>query len=82
MLVAFIEIAKFLGTPKLVADIKENGLIMPIETYQGKIIDGRNRYKACLEASVEPEFNEWNGKGSLISHVVSLNLNRRHLTSG
>src|SRR5437588_685622 len=65
----------------LVADIKANGLHQPIWTYQGKIIDGRNRYKACLEAGIEPQFREWNGEGSLIVFVVSLNLNRRHLTS-
>lgn len=64
---------------ELVIDIKENGLIMPIETYQGKIIDGRNRYKACLESAIKPEFNEWNGKGDLVKHVVSLNMKRRHL---
>src|SRR5205807_5405213 len=62
-------------------DIKANGLHQPIWTYQDKIIDGRNRYKACLEAGIEPQFREWNGEGSLIAFVVSLNLNRRHLTS-
>lgn len=65
----------------LVIDIKENGLREPIWTYQGKIIDGRNRYRACRVADVEPQFREWNGEGSLIAFVVSLNLNRRHLTS-
>lgn len=66
----------------LLADIKANGLLEPIWTYQGKIIDGRNRYKACCESDVTPQFREWNGQGSLVSFVVGLNLNRRHLTSG
>jgi ParB-like chromosome segregation protein Spo0J len=65
----------------LVADIKANGLHQPIWTYQDKIIDGRNRYKACAEADIEPKFQEWDGNGSLVAFVVSLNLNRRHLTS-
>jgi hypothetical protein len=65
----------------LAVDIKANGLREPIWTYQGKIIDGRNRYKACQDAGVEPEYREWSGTGSLVGFVVSLNLNRRHLTS-
>ena len=66
---------------QLVQDIRENGLLEPIWLYEGQIIDGRNRYRACLEAGVEPETRDWNGDGSLIQFVVSLNLHRRHLTS-
>src|SRR5437764_806061 len=66
----------------LVADIKTNGQLTPVWTYQGKIIDGRNRYKACMELGIEPQFKEWNGdEANLLSFVLSLNLQRRHLTS-
>jgi len=65
----------------LVVDIKAHGQLEPVWLYQGKIIDGRNRYKACVEAGIEPQFREWSGHGSLIAFVVSLNLQRRHLTS-
>lgn len=65
----------------LVADIKANGLQESIWTHEGQIIDGRNRYKACVQAGVTPSFRVWEGKGSLVQFVVSLNLKRRHLTS-
>jgi N6-adenosine-specific RNA methylase IME4 len=66
----------------LVCDIKENGLLEPITTYEGKIVDGRNRYRACELAGVAPEFEEWKQNGvSLISWVIAKNLHRRHLTS-
>ena len=64
---------------KLVADIKENGLREPIWRYEGKIIDGKNRYLACEEAGVEPRYQDWGGHGSLILFVASLNQHRRHL---
>src|SRR6266702_370322 len=65
----------------LVADIRAKGLLEPIWTYQGKIIDGRNRDKACVELGIEPRYRECNGEGSLVAFVVSLNLQRRHLSS-
>ncbi len=67
---------------QLVQDIRENDLQEPIWLHPDeRIIDGRNRYRACLDAGVEPRFQTWNGKGSLIQFIVSLNLHRRHLTS-
>lgn len=63
-------------------DIAKNGQLQPVYTYQGKIVDGRNRYRACLDLGIEPTSEEWSGVGSLASFVVSLNLKRRHLTSG
>jgi site-specific DNA-methyltransferase (adenine-specific) len=67
---------------QLKADIKQNGLLEPIWLHSdGSIIDGRNRYRACIELGIEPEFKTWNGEGSLTGFVVSLNLHRRHLTA-
>lgn len=67
----------------LVQDMKENGWRddSVIWTTGGRIIDGRNRYRAAKEAGVEPVFREWSGEGSLIKFVISLNLHRRHLSS-
>lgn len=65
----------------LVEDIRENGQLEPIWTYQGQIIDGRNRYMACRSLGNEAATREWGGNGSLLDFVVSMNLHRRHLTS-
>jgi N6-adenosine-specific RNA methylase IME4/ParB-like chromosome segregation protein Spo0J len=66
----------------LKADIAANGLLEPIWLHRdGRIIDGRNRHRACIDTGTPPQFRTWNGRGSLVSFVVSLNLHRRHLTS-
>lgn len=64
---------------ELVADVKANGLREPITLYQGKILDGRNRARACVKAKVRPRTRVWKGTDPL-AYVVSLNLARRHLT--
>lgn len=64
----------------LATDIKANGLREPIVMHEGKILDGRNRFRACVEAGVPPEFRQWDGEGDPIVFVVSLNLHRRHLS--
>jgi N6-adenosine-specific RNA methylase IME4 len=62
-------------------DIARNGQREPVWTWQDKIIDGRNRWRACEELGIIPQRREWDGNGSLVAFVVSLNLHRRHLTS-
>lgn len=63
----------------LAADIKANGLKTPITLYEGKILDGRNRYAACKLAEVAPKYQEYTGTTPL-QHIISLNLHRRHLS--
>lgn len=64
----------------LVEDIRKQGLINEIWLHpDGSILDGRNRYRACLEAGIEPRFKTWDGEGFAADFVWSLNDRRRHL---
>jgi ParB-like chromosome segregation protein Spo0J len=66
---------------KLVADIKANGLHQRIVRYQGKILDGNNRYRACSLAGIEPTFVDFSGTDAHAqSYVISANIHRRHLS--
>ena len=64
---------------ELVADIAKNGLVEPVVIYEGKILDGRNRYNACQKAGITPDTVTYDGNDPL-GHVISLNLHRRHLS--
>ena len=45
----------------LKADIDANGLREPVWLHpDGRIIDGRNRYLACCELGIEPQYRTWN----------------------
>lgn len=62
-------------------DIARNGLRSPIVLSKGKILDGRNRYRACLEVGIEPEFVEFDGSDDeQREYVISENICRRHLS--
>jgi ParB-like chromosome segregation protein Spo0J len=66
---------------KLAADIKLNGLHQPIVRYQGKILDGNNRYRACELVKIVPKFAEFNGDDAAArNYVISANIHRRHLS--
>ena len=66
---------------RLAADIERHGLIEPITLWEGRIIDGWHRYRACREVGVEPRFVEHlGGKREALAFVVSKNARRRHLT--
>jgi ParB-like chromosome segregation protein Spo0J len=44
---------------ELKEDIKRNGLQVPIKTFDAKILDGRSRYKACVELEQEGHLVEF-----------------------
>ena len=66
----------------LAADIKANGLIHPIVLDKaGRIIDGRNRARACEIAGIEPTTVLFEGDDPR-AYIIASNISRRHLTKG
>jgi len=51
----------------------------PVMLYEGKILDGRHRYLACLKVGIEPFFRHFTGKDPC-AFVIRHNITRRHLT--
>lgn len=62
---------------KIKADIAEKGQLEPITLCEGKILDGRNRHKACLELGIEPKVRHFDADPW--AHAWSLNGQRRDL---
>ena len=65
----------------LVEDVRANGLREPIVVDgRGRILDGRNRLRACLEAGIEYTKTAFLGDDdAILRFVISKNLHRRHL---
>jgi len=75
-------------TAELAEDIKANGLVEGIMLYEGKILDGRNRYNACKIANYDLSqddvifFEERYPEEDPVAYVISMNIKRRHLSVG
>lgn len=63
---------------ELAYSILQHGLREPITLFDGMILDGRNRYRACEAVSVEPRFETFTGN-DLHAFVADKNIHRRHL---
>jgi ParB-like chromosome segregation protein Spo0J len=63
----------------LCASIGESGLREPIILFEGEILDGRNRYRACLQAGTEPCFEALPENTEALTYVVDRNLRRCQL---
>ncbi len=60
-------------------DIRIHGQFEPVRLYEGKVIDGRHRLRACIELGIAPLVKS-EDSNELVALVISLNLHRRHLT--
>jgi len=66
----------------LVEDIRADGVRVPITLYEGKILDGRHRYKAAKKCSAKLTdliFTTLPPLADPLAFVVGANLHRRHL---
>src|SRR5450759_1289765 len=72
---------------QLVADVRAHGLTHPITLSCDKstILDGRNRYRACTAALVDPSFTTvpaaWD-ENAVAHFIIGANVLRRHLNPG
>lgn len=66
---------------ELANDIRANGLMNPIWLYEGKVLDGRNRWTACIMVGVKPTTKEYTGDNPT-AFAVSMNDKRRHMNKG
>jgi hypothetical protein len=62
-------------------DIRKNGQLVPVWIYEGKILDGRNRWAACKIAGIEPKTKEYTGDEPT-AFAVAMNDRRRHMNKG
>ena len=67
--------------------IAQDGVVRPLVMYEGRILDGRNRYLAAVEAGIPLEDIPFRDFGSEVTDgdrpvdfVIRSNLHRRHLT--
>jgi hypothetical protein len=65
---------------ELVTDLENNGQRQPCVVLDGMVLDGWHRYRACMELGVKPMTLDFAG-GDPRAFVLSLNLQRRHLTA-
>jgi hypothetical protein len=59
--------------------IQRDGLLQPIVLYEGKILDGRHRYRACRELQIVAQFVKYRGS-TPATFVFGNNVPRRHLS--
>jgi hypothetical protein len=81
----FVSFEDTQGFDGLVGSIKQYGLFEPIIMWQGWIVDGRHRHKACLKADVKPTYEyipDDTPFNVVLDRVVGANLMRRHMTTG
>ena len=65
----------------LVESVRREGLLDPIVLFNGMVLDGWHRYRACIQARIEPRFTTFDGADPR-DFVVSKNSRRRHLNKG
>jgi ParB-like chromosome segregation protein Spo0J len=65
----------------LVASLRQNGMRHPVLLLGDKIVDGRNRFRAALEAGVEIIFEQVDPNEDVCRRAMDENIHRRDLRS-
>jgi len=75
----------------MVESIKNRGLRRKIRVYNGLVVDGKNRQRACVAAGLAPEYKEWEPpegctdkkdiERELAIYIDDENAKRRHLSA-
>ena len=67
---------------QLRADIAAHGLRVPITLFDGQVLEGWHRYRACCETGTDIRSERFRGdERAARAFVLSMNLARRHLTT-
>jgi site-specific DNA-methyltransferase (cytosine-N4-specific) len=67
---------------ELRADIAKHGLRQPVTIYEGQVLEGWHRTRACAETGTRLTTDEFTGgEREALAFVLSANLHRRHLTT-
>lgn len=78
----FIPVADGADQFALRQSIEAIGQVEPIVLFEGAILDGRHRYKACTVVGVEPKFVDFEGdEEAALQFVLAKNIARRNLTT-
>jgi len=64
----------------LMEDIEANGQREPVIVFDGMVLDGWHRYRACTELGVKPHTMTFPADGDPVALVKTANLHRRHMT--
>jgi hypothetical protein len=64
---------------ELLSSIKAHGQREPITLFEGQVLDGWHRYRACQQLEIGPMTTEFDGDDP-VAFVIDLNLQRRHLS--
>ncbi len=62
-------------------DISVNGQREPVMIFEGMVLDGWHRYRACIELGLKPKQFNFDSNDDPVAFVKSQNLHRRHLTA-
>ncbi|MCB0067975.1 MAG: hypothetical protein KDD77_12520 [Caldilineaceae bacterium] len=65
----------------LLADIREHGQREPAALWQGQVLDGWHRVRACMALGIEPKLLKLAEGTDPAAYVLSKNLHRRHLNA-